>query len=131
MCQCYDRLKVRDGGSCTTLEACADACHKAFNEFVHEREATKGTDPSIMLFDQIILAKKNRGRTSIFSKSSRSSCEQSQICLTNHYFQSLDFSKTRRITFGAQLLLYHRAVASLGTTGKSLAEVHPPGSPMS
>ena len=30
----------------------------------------KGTDPEIMLFDQIILAKRNRGRTSIFSKSS-------------------------------------------------------------
>ena len=44
--------------------------HIAFNEFIHERETTKPTDPSIRLFDEIILAKKNRGRTSFFSKSS-------------------------------------------------------------
>ena len=42
----------------------------AFNEFVHERETKKPNDPSIMLFDQVILAKKNRGKTAFFSKSS-------------------------------------------------------------
>ena len=42
---------------------------KAFNEFVHEREVKPASDPSIMLFDQVILSKKNRGRTSMFSKS--------------------------------------------------------------
>lgn len=41
----------------------------AFNEFIHERESNGPNDPSIMLFDQIILSKRNRGRTSIFSKS--------------------------------------------------------------
>ncbi|KAF1810211.1 DENN-domain-containing protein [Eremomyces bilateralis CBS 781.70] len=41
-----------------------------FNEFLHEREMTPANDPSIKLFDQIIMAKKNRGRTSLFSKSS-------------------------------------------------------------
>ncbi|KAF2101053.1 dDENN domain-containing protein [Rhizodiscina lignyota] len=43
---------------------------QAFNEFIHERETTRADDPSIKLFDQIILSKKNRGRTSLFSKSS-------------------------------------------------------------
>lgn len=44
---------------------------QAFNEFIHERETTKADDPSIKLFDQIILSKKNRGRVrGILSKSS-------------------------------------------------------------
>ena len=42
----------------------------AFNEFIHERETIVATDPRIMLFDQVILSKRNRGRTSFFSKSS-------------------------------------------------------------
>ncbi|KAL8936993.1 MAG: hypothetical protein Q9216_004649 [Gyalolechia sp. 2 TL-2023] len=42
---------------------------QAFNEFIHERELKAANDPSIMLFDQIILSKRNRGRASIFSKS--------------------------------------------------------------
>ncbi|KAI9697035.1 MAG: hypothetical protein M1836_004996 [Candelina mexicana] len=43
---------------------------QGFNEFIHERERKPAHDPSILLFDQIILSKKNRGRTSFFSKSS-------------------------------------------------------------
>lgn len=43
---------------------------QAFNEFIHERETMKGDDPAVKLFDQIILSKKNRGRTSLFSKAS-------------------------------------------------------------
>jgi hypothetical protein len=39
-----------------------------FNEFIHERESTRAENPSIKLFDEIILAKRNRGRGSIFSK---------------------------------------------------------------
>ncbi|KAL8829335.1 MAG: hypothetical protein Q9170_006219 [Blastenia crenularia] len=42
---------------------------QAFNEFIHERESKAANDPSILLFDQIILSKRNRGRTSMFSKS--------------------------------------------------------------
>ncbi|KAL9024569.1 MAG: hypothetical protein Q9196_006424, partial [Gyalolechia fulgens] len=42
---------------------------QAFNEFIHERELKVASDPSIILFDQIILSKKNRGRASIFGKS--------------------------------------------------------------
>lgn len=42
---------------------------KGFNEFIHEREAKPASDPSIMLFDQMILSKRNRGRASMFSKS--------------------------------------------------------------
>ncbi|CZR59617.1 related to lustrin A [Phialocephala subalpina] len=46
---------------------------QAFNEFIHERETTSADNPSIQLFDSIILAKKSRGRTSFFtSKSSKS-----------------------------------------------------------
>ena len=40
-----------------------------FNEFIHERETKPANDPAIMLFDQIILAKRNRGRKSFFGKS--------------------------------------------------------------
>lgn len=40
-----------------------------FNEFIHERETKPPNHPSIMLFDQIILSKRNRGRTSFFNKS--------------------------------------------------------------
>ncbi|KAF2809530.1 dDENN domain-containing protein [Mytilinidion resinicola] len=42
---------------------------QAFNEFIHERESKRSDDPTIKLFDQIILSKKNRGRTSFFHKS--------------------------------------------------------------
>ena len=45
---------------------------QAFNEFIHEREKSRAEDPSIKLFDEIILSKRNRGRTSIFSKSNTS-----------------------------------------------------------
>jgi hypothetical protein len=46
----------------------------AFNEFIHERETTRPTTHSIRLFDEIILAKKNRGfsRGSFFARSSTS-----------------------------------------------------------
>lgn len=43
---------------------------QGFNEFIHERESKRSDDPSIKLFDQIILSKKNRSRTSIFHRSS-------------------------------------------------------------
>ncbi|KAI9888294.1 MAG: hypothetical protein M1814_000766 [Vezdaea aestivalis] len=45
---------------------------QGFNEFIHDREFKRANDPSILLFDQIILAKKNRGRASMFSKASTS-----------------------------------------------------------
>lgn len=44
----------------------------AFNEFIHERESTRAENPTIKLFDEIILAKRNRGRGGIFSKSNTS-----------------------------------------------------------
>jgi len=43
---------------------------QAFNEFIYERESQPADEPSIKLFDEIILSKKNRGRTGLFSKSS-------------------------------------------------------------
>ncbi|KIW05127.1 hypothetical protein, variant 2 [Verruconis gallopava] len=43
---------------------------QAFNEFIHEVEVTKPDDPAVRLFDQIIISKRNRGRTSLFSKAS-------------------------------------------------------------
>ncbi|MCJ1476631.1 hypothetical protein MMC13_005299 [Lambiella insularis] len=45
---------------------------QGFNEFIHERETRLANDPSVLLFDQIILSKKNRDRRSFFSKSSTS-----------------------------------------------------------
>ncbi|KAL1600302.1 hypothetical protein SLS59_005929 [Nothophoma quercina] len=41
---------------------------QSFNEFIHERESTSGEDPKIKLFDEVILAKKNRGASSYFYK---------------------------------------------------------------
>ncbi|KAF2117689.1 dDENN domain-containing protein [Lophiotrema nucula] len=41
---------------------------QGFNEFIHERESTRADDPSIRLFDEVILAKRNRGKTSFFHK---------------------------------------------------------------
>ncbi|KFA71669.1 hypothetical protein S40288_08070 [Stachybotrys chartarum IBT 40288] len=44
---------------------------QAFNEFIHERETTPASDPSIRIFDEIIMAKKARGRPGIASGFSR------------------------------------------------------------
>jgi len=41
----------------------------AFNEFIHERESKSADDPTIKLFDEVILAKRNRGKSSFFYKS--------------------------------------------------------------
>jgi hypothetical protein len=43
----------------------------AFNEFIHDREMKLASDPEIRLFDEIIMAKKARGRTAIPSSLSR------------------------------------------------------------
>ena len=43
----------------------------AFNEFIHERERTSSAQPAIRLFDEIILAKKARGRPAFSSGLSR------------------------------------------------------------
>lgn len=37
-----------------------------FNEFIHERETKRPDDPTVKLFDEVILAKRNRGKTSFF-----------------------------------------------------------------
>lgn len=42
---------------------------QGFNEFIHERESTRSDDPAIKLFDEVILAKRNRGKSSFFHKS--------------------------------------------------------------
>ncbi|KAL2265623.1 hypothetical protein VTJ83DRAFT_6723 [Remersonia thermophila] len=44
---------------------------QAFNEFIHERERTPASDPAIRLFDEIILAKKARGRPAFSTGFSR------------------------------------------------------------
>lgn len=43
----------------------------AFNEFIHDRETKPATDAEIRLFDEVILAKKARGRPGISSGLSR------------------------------------------------------------
>jgi hypothetical protein len=40
----------------------------AFNEFIHERESKRADDPTVKLFDEVILAKRNRGKSSFFHK---------------------------------------------------------------
>lgn len=42
-----------------------------FNEFIHDRETTPAADPSIRLFDEIIMAKKARGRPGLSAGLSR------------------------------------------------------------
>jgi hypothetical protein len=42
-----------------------------FNEFIHDREIKPATDPTIRLFDEIIMAKKARGRPGLTSSLSR------------------------------------------------------------
>ncbi|KAL2135634.1 hypothetical protein VTI74DRAFT_7584 [Chaetomium olivicolor] len=44
---------------------------QAFNEFIHERERHPASDPAIRLFDEIILAKKARGRPAFSAGLSR------------------------------------------------------------
>ncbi|KAK3386966.1 AEX-3 domain-containing protein [Podospora didyma] len=44
---------------------------QAFNEFIHERERLLPSDPSVRLFDEIILAKKARGRPTLSAGLSR------------------------------------------------------------
>lgn len=44
---------------------------QAFNEFIHERETRPASNPEIRLFDEIILAKKARGKTGLSSGLSR------------------------------------------------------------
>ncbi|KAL2205357.1 DENN-domain-containing protein [Sarocladium strictum] len=44
---------------------------QGFNEFIHEREIKPASDPSIRLFDEVIMAKKARGRPGITSGLSR------------------------------------------------------------
>ncbi|KAI9829047.1 MAG: hypothetical protein M1832_000070 [Thelocarpon impressellum] len=69
----------------SSVEILTTCVYTAFNEFIHERETKKPNDPSIMLFDQIILAKRNRGRTSMFSKSSEWQASRSpEWPLINH-----------------------------------------------
>jgi hypothetical protein len=47
---------------------CALLTDPAFNEFIHERESISADDPKIRLFDEVILAKRNRGKSSFFYK---------------------------------------------------------------
>ncbi|PHH76769.1 hypothetical protein CDD83_4210 [Cordyceps sp. RAO-2017] len=44
---------------------------QAFNEFIHQRETLAATDPPVRLFDEIIMAKKARGRPGLPSGLSR------------------------------------------------------------
>lgn len=44
---------------------------QAFNEFIHSRDTQASTDPSVRLFDEIIMAKKARGRLGFSSGLSR------------------------------------------------------------
>ena len=60
-------LLTEHGSYITTLRET-----QAFNEFIGEREHKSVNEPTIRLFDEIILAKRNRGRTSLFSKQSTS-----------------------------------------------------------
>ena len=44
---------------------------QAFSEFIHDRESKKSSDPAVKLFDEVILSKKNRGKTGFFTRASK------------------------------------------------------------
>jgi len=60
----FTRAAPRD--SVHFLESLLDT--QAFNEFILERCSKPPDDPEIVLFDQIIIAKRNRGRHGLFQK---------------------------------------------------------------
>ncbi len=78
----------------------------AFNEFIHERETKRPDDPTIRLFDEVILAKRNRGKSSFFHKS-----------------KGPTSSPTRPIISGAPRPPIHQTLASQGTIAPSSVEV--------
>ena len=45
---------------------------QSFNEFIHDRELLPPNHTTVKLFDQIVLSKRNRGASSLFSKSNTS-----------------------------------------------------------
>ena len=51
----------------------------AFNEFIHERETTSSSNPTVTLFDSIILAKRSRGRSAFLPSSIAPSISISSI----------------------------------------------------
>lgn len=64
---CWGNLKV-----CNSIQGCTCLTSHAglgFNEFISERERMnpKSKDPRMALFDEIVLSKRNRGRSSFFS----------------------------------------------------------------
>ena len=66
----YIQMLQQTQGMPMTSDSSQNADRPAgFNEFIHEREVKPANDPSILLFDQMILSKRNRGRASMFSKS--------------------------------------------------------------
>jgi hypothetical protein len=64
--QCFSKLKV---STLPILRVRAILTCPGFNEFIHERETKRSDDPTIKLFDEVILAKRNRGKSSFFGKS--------------------------------------------------------------
>ena len=59
-------LKAESRDNAAYLELLAET--QAFNEFIMERCVKEPNDPEVALFDQIILAKRNRGRHGLFQK---------------------------------------------------------------
>jgi hypothetical protein len=58
---------------------------QGFNEFIHERETNPASDPSIRLFDEIIMAKKARGRPGLVAGLSRLSTIRQSHGATAHF----------------------------------------------
>lgn len=55
--------------SCAVLPRTHTNICSAFNVFIDERETKPASEASVRLFDEIILSKRNRGGSSLFSKS--------------------------------------------------------------
>ena len=70
---------------------------QAFNEFVHDRERSRAEDPAIKLFDEIILAKRNRGRApglSFFSNKAAAAATSFLTDTSDHLWRSASATPT-------------------------------------
>lgn len=71
---------------------------QGFHQFIYHRETHRSNDPSVLLFDQVILAKRNRGKSSLFSKSSTSFLYDD--ARTRRHVASVDITTTNDARLG-------------------------------
>jgi hypothetical protein len=93
----------------------------AFNEFIAERERIKTSDPSIRLFDEIIISKKNRGARSHFKFLHKTSTDFLSDTSTHRWYTASAIFSTANGSSGAvpfqSFVPMHSAANSTSTAG--------------